>query len=64
MTSELTRAEVEELGERLEMWPKSRVMELFDMTPGERDVIGLLVVHLDARPVDEDGWPIKDSHYE
>jgi len=61
MTSELTREEARVFAARLKEWPTSRAREVLEMTPKERDVVGLLVALLDARPVDKDGWPEKDA---
>ena len=58
--SSLSRDEQIKVVERMkETWPREEALALIDMEPGERDVIAELVLHLDARPVDADGYPLK-----
>lgn len=58
--SALTDEEIVVAIERFQYWPAYRRREVMEMDQKERDTVGLLVALLDARPVDEDGWPERE----
>lgn len=61
---EMSDVEIQAAVVQLEQWPRATARELIDMQRNERELIALAAGLLDAMPVDSDGWPICERHFE